>query len=116
MLRKVLSEFLRGGTAIESLRIKPCLSEDIARTHDCILCIWAGLTFEAQGLFEIESNHRRLCVFQQEVAQGADRNLSGNRQSLGFTELGMPLVYFFFGGSDQAVDEVIRLHTETFAS
>src|SRR6266403_4091882 len=58
------------------LRIKSTLAEDVRHAHNRVLDVRTGFTLEAQGIFEVKRDHRRLGVLQHEKTQRADGDLS----------------------------------------
>ena len=78
--------------------------------------IGAGFAFEAESVFEVEGDHGLLGVLQHEITQCADGDLRGDGFALGFAELRMTRVDFFFCRGDELVEQVVGLHAETSAA
>src|SRR5579864_9494000 len=56
----------------EAVRIHSAFAKDIGRANNRVLRVWPSLSLKAQGIFEIERDHRRLGVLQHEIAQSPD--------------------------------------------
>ncbi len=97
-------------------RAQSGFAEDVAGTHDGVLRVGAGFTFKAQGIFYIKCDYRALGEFEHEVTKRTDRDLRGDAAPLRFRHLRVACIYFFLGGSDQRIEQVVGFYAEAFAS
>ena len=93
------------------------LAQDVARAHGGVLHVGAGLALEAEGLLQVEGDHRIARELQQEIAQRADGDLrwppcgSAPRRSSGWRDATSSSAF-----CDQGVHQVVGLHAEPLAA
>ena len=91
-------------------------AEDVARAHDGVLAVGAGLAVEAERILEIEGDDGRARELQQEIAQRADGDAVGDGRALGFGRFGVARVHFGARGGFQAIEQVVGLDALSLAA
>ncbi len=92
-------------------------AEDVADADDGVLNVGAGLAFEAERVFEVESDDGVARELEHEVAQRADGDLLGDLRGGSASGLAAwRVVDLGLRGGDELVDQVVGLDAEALAA